>query len=190
MLSPAARHSRWRPPPFLAVYREGFETVLFFKALFVSPRRAVACRSRCGHAGRAGCTRGGVHRDRSIRCAAAAQNPSSPDQRVPLLHGVRLRRQSVAELQEGGTIGTTVTTWAPRIPLSASIHRRIAGGTRRPGAARRRGAGVDLRSCAPRQAVAVPTHPSCSRLRPIFHSDSAPVTRARHGRSLRRVPAG
>jgi hypothetical protein len=101
---------------FLAVYREGFETVLFYKALFV-----------------AGSTGGAMPVVLGIVAGAVilvgvyiAINRFGV--RLPLkpFFGVTsaflyymafvFAGKGIAELQEGGLVGTTVLTWAPRMP--------------------------------------------------------------------------
>lgn len=100
---------------FLAVYREGFETVLFYKALFLTGAGSVfpvimgmvvggACLAMVYFA----INRWGV--------------------KIPLkpFFGVTsaflyymafvFAGKGTAELQEGGVVGTTVLSWAPRIP--------------------------------------------------------------------------
>jgi high-affinity iron transporter len=101
---------------FLAVYREGFETVLFYKALFVSATASGAMPVA------AGMLAGGlvlvvvyVAIDRF-----GVRLPLKPFFAVTsaFLYYMAFvfAGKGVAELQEGGTIGTTVTAWAPRIP--------------------------------------------------------------------------
>ena len=102
---------------FLAVYREGVETVLFYKALLVAGpgrRRSVAGaprhRCRLGGAGRGLCA------DQPLRRAAAAQAVLRRHQRVPLLHGVRLSGEG-----HRGAAGWRAScrspwcSWAPQI---------------------------------------------------------------------------
>ena len=78
---------------FLAVYREGFETVLFYKALFISAGPAAGLAPIAG-----GMLLGGapaprrLRRDQPVRRPAAAQAVLRGHERVPLLHGLRLRR--------------------------------------------------------------------------------------------------
>ena len=101
---------------FLAVYREGFETVLFYKALFVSATASGAMPVA------AGILAGGlilvvvyIAIDRF-----GVRLPLKPFFAVTsaFLYYMAFvfAGKGVAELQEGGTIGTTVATWAPRIP--------------------------------------------------------------------------
>jgi high-affinity iron transporter len=101
---------------FLAVYREGFETVLFYKALFVSATASGAMPVA------AGMLAGGlvlvvvyVAIDRF-----GVRLPLKPFFAVTsgFLYYMAFvfAGKGVAELQEGGTIGTTVAAWAPRIP--------------------------------------------------------------------------
>ncbi len=102
---------------FLAVYREGFETVLFYKALVL--------------AGPAGSTfvpvLAGIALG-SLVLAAVYYAINRFGVRLPLkpffaLTGLFLyymaflfAGRGIAELQEGGVIATTVLPWAPRIP--------------------------------------------------------------------------
>ena len=101
---------------FLAVYREGFETVLFYKALFVSATAAGAMPVVAGML---------------VGLLALAVVYYAIDRfgvRLPLKPFFAVTSaflyymafvfagKGVAELQEGGTIGTTVAAWAPRIP--------------------------------------------------------------------------
>jgi high-affinity iron transporter len=103
---------------FLAVYREGFETVLFYKALVV--------------AGPAGSTfvpvTAGIALG-SLVLVAVYYAINRFGVKLPLkpffaITGVFLyymaflfAGRGVAELQEGGIIATTVLPWAPRIPM-------------------------------------------------------------------------
>lgn len=101
---------------FLAVYREGFETVLFYKALFVSATAAGTMPVVAGLL---------------IGMLVLAVVYYVIDRfgvRLPLKPFFAVTSaflyymafvfagQGVAELQEGGTISTTVVAWAPRIP--------------------------------------------------------------------------
>jgi high-affinity iron transporter len=101
---------------FLAVYREGFETVLFYKALFVSggPGDMLPVL--------AGMLVGGV----ALALVYLAINRFGV--RIPLkpffgftstflyYMAFVFAGKGVAELQEGGVISTTVVPWAPRVP--------------------------------------------------------------------------
>ena len=100
---------------FLAVYREGFETVLFYKALFLAG------------AGSAfpvfvGMVAGGA-------CLAVVYvGVNRWGMRIPLkpffgftsaflyYMAFVFAGRGIAELQEGGLIGTTVLPWGPRLP--------------------------------------------------------------------------
>jgi high-affinity iron transporter len=101
---------------FLAVYREGFETVLFYKALFV--------------AGTAGGTMpiiGGILAG-SVVLVGVYIAINRFGVRLPLKPFFAVTSaflyymafvfagKGVAELQEGGLVGTTVLSWAPRVP--------------------------------------------------------------------------
>jgi high-affinity iron transporter len=101
---------------FLAVYREGFETVLFFKALAISGGGSGLAPIALGIAA------GGV----VLAAVYVAVNRFGV--RLPLkpLFGVTsallyymavvFAGQGVAELQEGGAISLTPIAWAPRVP--------------------------------------------------------------------------
>ena len=101
---------------FLAVYREGFETVLFYKALFVSAAAGGAVPVL------AGMIAGGlvlvvvyVAIDRF-----GVRLPLKPFFAVTstFLYYMAFvfAGNGVSDLQEGGTIPTTVVSWAPRLP--------------------------------------------------------------------------
>jgi high-affinity iron transporter len=100
---------------FLAVYREGFETVLFYKALFLAGAGAVLPVV-------VGMIVGGA-------CLAAVYLAINRwGVRIPLkpFFGVTsaflyymafvFAGKGIAELQEGNVIGTTVIAWVPRVP--------------------------------------------------------------------------
>ncbi len=102
---------------FLAVYREGFETVLFYKALFVSggPGATVLPVAL-------GMVAGAV----VLGIVYWAMNRFGVKLPLKPFFGVTgaflyymafvFAGRGVAEVQEGGLIGTTVLPWAPRIP--------------------------------------------------------------------------
>jgi high-affinity iron transporter len=100
---------------FLAVYREGFETVLFYKALFLSGPDAmppVAAGMAVG----------------AVILGAVYMLINRFGVRIPLkpFFGVTsaflyymafvFAGNGIAELQEGGLIPTTIVGWAPRVP--------------------------------------------------------------------------
>jgi high-affinity iron transporter len=101
---------------FLAVYREGFETVLFYKALFVAGT-AVGTMPVV-----AGILAG------SVVLVAVYIAINRFGIRLPLKPFFAVTSaflyymafvfagKGIAELQEGGLIGTTILSWAPRIP--------------------------------------------------------------------------
>ena len=103
---------------FLAVYREGFETVLFYKALFLS----------AGPAGSAVPIVTGMLVG-AIALVAVYVAIHRFGVRLPLkpFFGVTsallyymafvFAGKGVAELQEGGLLSTTVVSWAPRVPV-------------------------------------------------------------------------
>ena len=102
---------------FLAVYREGFETVLFYKALFVSGGSAVGAMPVVG-----GMVVGGV------LLVAVYVAIHRFGVRLPLkpFFGVTsaflyymafvFAGKGIAELQEGGLVTTTILPGAPRLP--------------------------------------------------------------------------
>lgn len=100
---------------FLAVYREGFETVLFYKALFLASSGSVLPVFL-------GMVAGGL-------CLAlvyllinrfGVKIPLKPffgfTSAFLYYMAFVFAGKGVAELQEGGLIGTTVLSWAPRVP--------------------------------------------------------------------------
>jgi len=101
---------------FLAVYREGFETVLFYKALFVA-----------GTAGGTIPIVGGILAG-SVVLVVVYIAINRFGVRLPLKPFFAVTSaflyymafvfagKGIAELQEGGLVGTTVLSWAPRIP--------------------------------------------------------------------------
>jgi high-affinity iron transporter len=101
---------------FLAVYREGFETVLFYKALFVAGT-AVGTMPVV-----AGILAG------SVVLVAVYIAINRFGVRLPLKPFFAVTSaflyymafvfagKGIAELQEGGLIGTTILSWAPRLP--------------------------------------------------------------------------
>jgi high-affinity iron transporter len=101
---------------FLAVYREGFETVLFYKALFLS-----------GASGGAGPVVAGIVLGSAVLVVVYV-GISRFGVRLPLkpFFGVTsaflyymafvFAGKGVADLQEGGLVSTTVVAWAPRVP--------------------------------------------------------------------------
>jgi high-affinity iron transporter len=101
---------------FLAVYREGFETVLYYKALFVAGTAAGVMPVVAGIL--AG----------SVVLVAVYVAISRFGVRLPLKPFFAVTSaflyymafvfagKGVAELQEGGLIGTTILSWAPRMP--------------------------------------------------------------------------
>ncbi|MGH7646063.1 MAG: FTR1 family protein, partial [Gemmatimonadales bacterium] len=102
---------------FLAVYREGFETILFYQALLASAGRSGA-----------GAVAGGVALG-AVALAGLYVAIERLGLRVPLkpffaatggllyLMAFVFAGRGIAELQEAGLVGTTVVTWAPRMPF-------------------------------------------------------------------------
>ncbi len=102
---------------FLAVYREGFETILFYKALFVAG----------GSSGAAWPVIGGIVAG-SVVLSIAYFAINRFGVRLPLkpFFGVTsaflyymsfvFAGKGIAELQEGGLMSTTILPWGPRMP--------------------------------------------------------------------------
>jgi high-affinity iron transporter len=101
---------------FLAVYREGFETVLFYKALFVT-----------GAAGGTMPVIGGILAGGVVLVGVyiaitrfGVRLPLKPFFAVTsaFLYYMAFvfAGKGIAELQEGGFVGTTIVPWAPRAP--------------------------------------------------------------------------
>jgi high-affinity iron transporter len=102
---------------FLAVYREGFETVLFYKALFLTGGQSAGTMPIIG-----GILLGSV----VMVLVYVAMNRFGL--RLPLkpFFGVTsaflyymafvFAGKGIAELQEGGLVPTTIVSWAPRLP--------------------------------------------------------------------------
>ena len=140
---------------FLAVYREGFETVLFYKALvlagpagstFVPVTAGIALGSLVLVAVYYAINRFGV------------RLPLKPFFAVTGLFlyymAFLFAGRGIAELQEGGIIATTVLPWAPRIP-ALGIYPTVESlaGAGRPRGAAAGCAGVELRAGAASRAV-------------------------------------
>ena len=101
---------------FLAVYREGFETVLFYKALFISSGGEISSITGGFLAGCVGLvflylafTRWGVKIPMRPFFAATSG--------VLYLMAVVFAGQGINELQAAGTLGTTPVAWAPRVDV-------------------------------------------------------------------------
>jgi high-affinity iron transporter len=102
---------------FLAVYREGFETVLFYKALFVTAGPVSAAVPIVG-----GIVLG------AVLLVVIYQAINRFGMRIPLRPFFAITSgflyymafvfagKGVAELQEGGLVPTTFIEWAPRVP--------------------------------------------------------------------------
>jgi len=104
---------------FLAVYREGFETILFYKALLTSAGSAAGAATAVG----AGIGVGVIalvfvylainHYGVKIPMRAFFAVTSSMLYYMAFVFAGK----GIADLQEGGWIGTTVLDWAPRVPV-------------------------------------------------------------------------
>ncbi len=106
---------------FLAVYREGFETILFYQALLTSAGSAT------GGAGTASVLSGLIVGGAVLAALYVGINrfglrvPMKPFFAVTsgMLYYLAFvfAGKGIAELQEAGLVGTTVLEWAPRIPV-------------------------------------------------------------------------
>ncbi len=100
---------------FLAVYREGFETVLFYKALFLSGDTSsmpILMGMALGVA-----LLGGVYAGISKFGVRLPLRPFFGVTSAFLYYmAFVFAGKGVAELQAGGVISTTVLSWAPRVP--------------------------------------------------------------------------
>jgi high-affinity iron transporter len=100
---------------FLAVYREGFETVLFYKALFLAGAGSVLPVVSGMVVG--GAVLGLVYYAINRWGVRIPLKPFFAVTSVFLYYmAFVFAGKGVAELQEGGVIATTVLPWAPRIP--------------------------------------------------------------------------
>jgi high-affinity iron transporter len=103
---------------FLAVYREGFETVLFYAALFASAEgRAGAAAGIAGGILVGAMLLGGVY---YLMQRYGSRLPLKPffgvTSALLYLMAFTFAGQGVAELQEAGYLPMTPLTWVPRIP--------------------------------------------------------------------------
>ncbi|HEV2751068.1 MAG TPA: FTR1 family protein [Gemmatimonadales bacterium] len=108
---------------FLAVYREGFETILFYKALITSAGPAGAGGPPAAPAVVAGIVAGAA----ALLIVYVAIDRFG--MRVPLKPFFAVTSamlyymafvfagKGIADLQESGLVGTTVVEWAPRVPI-------------------------------------------------------------------------
>jgi len=106
---------------FLAVYREGFETILFYKALLTSAGSA-------GGASAAGPVAAGIFLG-GVALVIVYVAISRFGMKVPLKPFFAVTSamlyymafvfagKGIADLQESGILGTSVVEWAPRIPV-------------------------------------------------------------------------
>ncbi len=107
---------------FLAVYREGFETVLFYKALFISAGPAAGLAPIGGGMVLGGLVLLGVY---VAINRFGVRLPLKPFFAVTSLFlyymAFVFAGTGIAELQAGGFVSTTPVSWAPRIP-TLGIH--------------------------------------------------------------------
>jgi high-affinity iron transporter len=104
---------------FLAVYREGFETVLFYAALFASAEEMVAATVAIGGGIVAGLAVLGVMYALMLRYSVRI--PLKPFFAVTsallFIMAFSFAGQGVAELQEAGLVSVTPLEWVPAVPL-------------------------------------------------------------------------
>ncbi len=102
---------------FLAVYREGFETVLFYKALFAAAGTGGSTAAILAGMGLGGALMVGVYLGIN---RFGVRLPLKPFFAVTsgFLYYMAFvfAGRGIAELQEGGLVSTTIVAWAPRIP--------------------------------------------------------------------------
>jgi high-affinity iron transporter len=102
---------------FLAVYREGFETILFYQALLVSAG-GVGAGAVAGGAAAGAVALAGVYLAIMRLGLRVPLKPFFAGTGVLLyLMAFAFAGRGVAELQEAGLVATTVVTWAPRLPV-------------------------------------------------------------------------
>jgi high-affinity iron transporter len=102
---------------FLAVYREGFETVLFYKALFVAGGSGASVVAVLGGMAVGTVLMAGVYVAINRFGVRLPLKPLFAVTSAFLYYmAFVFAGRGVAELQEGGLLPTTVVTWAPRVP--------------------------------------------------------------------------
>ncbi|HEU5170364.1 MAG TPA: FTR1 family protein [Gemmatimonadales bacterium] len=102
---------------FLAVYREGFETVLFYKALFVAAGDGASAVAVALGMGVGAAVMALVYVAISRFGVRLPLKPLFAITSAFLYYmAFVFAGQGVAELQEGGLLSTTIVGWAPRIP--------------------------------------------------------------------------
>ena len=102
---------------FLAVYREGFETILFYKALLTSAEGGGTAAVAAGMA-LGGVALVGVYVAINRFGLKIPMRPFFAVTSAMLYYmAFVFTGKGVASFQEGGLVGTTVLEWAPRIPV-------------------------------------------------------------------------
>src|SRR4029077_16651329 len=102
---------------FLAVYREGFETILFYKALLTSAEGGGTAAVAAGIA-LGGVALVGVYLAITRFGLKIPMRPFFAVTSSMLYYmAFVFAGKGVASFQEGGIVGTTVLEWAPRIPV-------------------------------------------------------------------------
>jgi high-affinity iron transporter len=102
---------------FLAVYREGFETVLFYKALFVAGGSGASVAAVLAGMVVGGLLMAGVYVAINRFGVRLPLKPLFAVTSAFLYYmAFVFAGKGVAELQEGGLVPTTVVAWAPRFP--------------------------------------------------------------------------
>jgi high-affinity iron transporter len=102
---------------FLAVYREGFETVLFYKALFVAGGEGGSISAVFAGMGLGALALTGVYVAINKFGVRLPLKPFFAATSAFLYYmAFVFAGKGIMELQEGGVVPTTLLTWAPRIP--------------------------------------------------------------------------
>ena len=102
---------------FLAVYREGFETILFYKALLTSAGGAGTAAVAVGMALGAVALLGVYLAIKKFGVKIPMRPFFAVTSAMLYYMAFVFAGKGVAAFQEGGLIGTTVLEWAPRIPV-------------------------------------------------------------------------
>ncbi|HJS48093.1 MAG TPA: FTR1 family protein, partial [Gemmatimonadales bacterium] len=101
---------------FLAVYREGFETVLFYKALFVSGGGGATGPILAGMAAASAVLLGLYIAIRRFGVRLPLKPIFAVTSAFLYWMAFTFAGHGIAELQAGGIVGTTVLPWLPRAP--------------------------------------------------------------------------
>jgi high-affinity iron transporter len=102
---------------FLAVYREGFETVLFYKALFLTGGQSAGAMPIIGGIVLGSVVMVGVYVAMNRFGLRLPLKPFFAVTSAFLYYmAFVFAGKGIAELQEGGLVPTTIISWAPRLP--------------------------------------------------------------------------